>query len=136
MLVASLRRQHDADWLPVVLLAGGAALGALSMIRLIEANQEIVDRKGQEWGIEDLSSLAKGGGALLGTALGGAGGALLTRILSRHASAEKVDALSRRLSSTRREYEELPQDFEARRMTRAQHMAAVEYLFWRLEQDG
>lgn len=134
VLLASLRRQNDTDWLPVVLLAGGAALGAVSMIGLIEANRDIVDRKGQEWGIENLSSLAKGGGALLGTALGGASGALLMRILSRHASAEKVDALSHRLNSARRDYEELNQDLQAGRMTRDPHMAAVEYLFWRLEQ--
>jgi hypothetical protein len=129
-------RKEQGDWLPVVLLAGGGALGAAGMMRLVEANSEIVDRKGEEWGIHDLSTVAKGGSFLLGAALGGAGGMLLTRILNRHTNKESVDAYGHRLGLARREYEELRQDLEAGILGNAQHKAAVEHLFWRLQQGS
>lgn len=135
-LGTALRNEQEGDWLPVVLLAGGGALGAAGMMRLVEANSEIVDRKGEEWGIQDLSTVAKGGSFLLGAALGGASGILLTRILNRHTDKESVDTYGHRLGLARREYEELLQDLDAGIVGNEQHKAAVEHLFWRLQQGS
>jgi hypothetical protein len=135
-LGTSLRNEQEGDWLPVVLLAGGGALGAAGMMQLVEANSDIVDRKGKEWGVNDLSAIAKGGSFLLGAALGGAGGMLLMRILNRHTDKESVDAYGHRLGLARREYEELLQDLTAGILAKEHHKAAVEYLFWRLQRGN
>ena len=130
-----LRQQRADDWVAVVLLAGGAALGAAGLFALIEANSEIIDEKGEEWGIENLSSYTQGSGVLVGAAIGGAGALLLMRILGAHADREAVDKLSRELRNARREYEELRQDKQADLMTHAQYKAAIEHLYWRLQQE-
>ncbi len=131
VLTSSLKSEQEGNWLAVVLLAGGGALGATSLMKLVETNSKLVDRKGKEWGIDSLSQLAKGGSVLLGAALGGAGGMWLMRVLSRHARQDKVNELSQRLRLARREYDELLQDMQAELTTDEQHRGAVEYLFWR-----
>jgi len=104
-------------------------LGAGGMVTLIRLNQQLIDQKGREWGIPNLSALALGGGVALGAALGGIGGALLTRILSRNAPQGQVDALQARLAAARREFETLRQDLAANALEPQHHRLAVERLF-------
>ena len=126
--LSQMLKEHD-DLLAVVLLAGGAVLGAGSLFALLRANQEFIDAKGKQWGIENLGSIAVGGGTLIGAAVGSIGGALLNRTLSKHADVAKVDALQARLSKARRDFELLRQDLRDGLLDDQHHRLAVERLF-------
>jgi hypothetical protein len=131
--LAKLLKEQD-DMLAAVLLAGGAVLGAGGIFALVQANREVIDAKGKEWGIESLGSIALGGGTLLGAAVGTLGGALLNRTLGRHTDRAKVDALQSRLTRARREFEMLRQDAKSGLLDSMQHRLAVERLFLELTQ--
>ena len=131
-----LSQEREPSWRAVVLLACGAALGAAGLSKLVANNRDAVDRQGQEWDIEGLGAYAESSSAVLGAALGGMGVLLLMRILGNHADEKAVARLSEALELARREFEELQQDRSARLMTRAQYMAAVEHLHWRLTQQA
>lgn len=130
----SLLLEKQEELLAAVLLAGGAVLGASGMYALVKANREAVDAKGREWGIEELGSIALSGGTLLGAAVGGIGGAFLSRTLGRLADKEKVNQLQARLTMARREFEILRQDLKDGMMDDLQHRLAVERLFLELTQ--
>jgi hypothetical protein len=132
--LAKLLKEQD-DMLAAVLLAGGAVLGAGGIFALVQANREVIEAKGKEWGLEGLGSIALGGGTLLGAAVGSLSGALLTRTLGRHADRAKVDALQARLSRARREFEALRQDVASGILDSVQHRLAVERLFLELTQS-
>ncbi|ADO75849.1 uncharacterized protein STAUR_8094 [Stigmatella aurantiaca DW4/3-1] len=118
--------------LAAVLLAGGAVLGAGGLFAVVRSNREVIDAKGKQWGVEGLSSIALGGGTILGAAVGTLGGALLNRTLGRHADRTKVDALQARLSRARREFESFRQDARNGLLNSVQHRLAVERLFLEL----
>ena len=114
-----------------VLLGGGAVLGAGGLATLVAANQDYLDEKGKEWGVNNLSALLLGGGTLLGAVLGGLGGALL----GKHLDKPESDDLQAQLEDARREYMTLKQDAEADLLPGDIHRLAVEHLFWKLTMD-
>jgi hypothetical protein len=134
-LSARLQHEDGGDDLAVVLLAGGAILGGLGMITIVAANQNAIDAKGKEWGIEKLSTIAGVGSAMLGATVGGLGVAWLTRTLGRHADVAKVDALQARLATARREFESLKTERSEGRLNVDHHRAAVERLFMALTEE-
>lgn len=123
--------QDDRE-LATLLLAAGAVLGASGMMALVQKHHTLIDEKGKQWGIKDLGSLALGGGALVGAALGSMGAGLLSRILGRFADPQQVNVLQATLSTARRQFEEINQDLAAGRITTTQHRLAIERLYWSL----
>ncbi len=122
-----------AQYAPVV-TAAGAILGGTGLIALVAANREVINAKGRKWGIDNLSTIAGVGGAVLGATVlgatvGGLGVAWLTRTLGRHADTKKVDALQERLSKARREFDTLHSERGRGRMSVVNHKLAVERLF-------
>ena len=127
-LTARLRASESAA-VPTVLLAGGASLGATVLVSLAQANREALAELGQRWGIASLPELITGGGALVGAALGGFGGAILSRVLSAHADEASVEALQVIIAAARREFNELKRLRAAGALDAHNHRAAVEGLF-------
>lgn len=125
-------RPQDERELATLLLAAGAVLGASGLIALVQRHRALIDEKGKQWGITDLGSLALGGGAVVGAALGGMGAGLLLRILSRFADPQQVNVLQASLATARRQFEEINQDRTAGRITATQHRLAIERLYWSL----
>ncbi len=124
-----LQQGGSDDELAVVLLAAGAILGGTGLIFLVSENKKAIDAKGRDWGIDNLSTIAGIGGAVLGATVGGLGVAWLTRTLGRHADTEKVDKLQSRLSEARRVFEALQRDCTEGRLHHQHHRLAVERLF-------
>ena len=132
ILSTHLRSNRNSDTaVATVILAGGAVLGATGLVALVQANKEAIAAKGKEWGVENLAAWLTGGGALVGALLGGFGGSLATRLLSKHAGDEQVTGMQGKLTHARREFEELKRDADSHRITRVEHRSAVEHLFWR-----
>jgi len=125
-LIASAPEGVDSgDRVASLLLAGGAGLGATGMLALIESNRAAIERRGEEWGIPGLATMLKG----VGAALGGFGGAMITRTLTRKARPEVVESLQQRLAAVRREFEDVQRDRRDGQLNTWTHMAAVELLY-------
>lgn len=133
-VLSSRIQQKESEDLAVVLLAGGAILGGAGLVWLIRENRETIDTKGKKWGIDDLSTYAGIGGAVLGAAIGGVGANLLMRTLGRYADTTKVDALQAKLAQGQRAFIEHRQDLQERRLNVRQHRLVVERLFLDLTQ--
>ncbi len=128
----SLLKPQDDHELATLLLVAGAVLGAGGLMALVQSHLPLINEKGKQWGIADLGSIALGGSAALGAALGGVGVTLLLRILGRFADPKKVNILQATLSTARRQFEEINQDRAAGRITAEQHRLAIERLYWML----
>ena len=133
--VSHLVTSNPDGRLPVILLGAGALLGASGLVALIAANSDYIDEKGKEWGIDALGTLAMSGGGIIGAALGGIGGAMVTRLLSRYADADEVDNFQSKLEQAQQEFETLGQDLDGGFMKKKQHRREVERLFLRLTED-
>jgi hypothetical protein len=127
VLSALIKNRQGAERLADILLAGGAVLGEDTMFALIQTHRGLLDEQGREWGVKELSTLA--------TVLGSFGGALVTRVLSRHAETARVSALQASLAAARREFKTLLQDRDSGGIDQNVHRGAVERLFWVLTQD-
>ena len=75
-----------------------------------------------------------GGGGMTDWGCHGFGGAMLTRLLSRHADSDVVDDLQAQLANARAEFEELLRDRQDGILNEWAHRAAVELLFVRLRE--
>ncbi|MEZ4436074.1 MAG: hypothetical protein R3F65_27065 [bacterium] len=117
----------DGKRVASLLLASGAAMGAAGMVAVIEANREAIERRGRSWGIPSLAPILQG----VGAALGGFGGAMVTRLLTRQTQPEVVKSLQDRLAAVRRDYEEALRDRREGLFNEWTHRNAVEMLFAR-----
>lgn len=115
-----------------VLVVGGALLGASGLAALVRSNIGAVNRKGKEWGIDNLAELVTSGGAVLGGILGLFGGNYVAQVLGKYVDESKLQALQNDLSRARRDFEEFKRDVVAKRISKQEQRSAVEHLFWKL----
>lgn len=129
-------RSGDKSAVPTILLAAGASLGATALVALAKSNRKALTDLGEEWGIKSLPELVIGGGALLGAALGGFGGAMISRLLSSYSDEAAVEGLQAELAAAERAFTELNELRVAGRIASERHEAAVEMLFRQLASGG
>lgn len=122
----------DKSAVPTILLAAGASLGATALVALAESNRPVLEEPGEERGVSALPALVIGGGALLGAALGGFGGAMISRLLGSYANEASVERLQTEISIAEREFADLQELLHSQEISTERHRASVEVLFGHL----